>query len=328
VLRVSWLWTHATNLDFGDNYNNPPTTYIWEMATGIVPPTGGASVIGTPQQNTYSTTALGPYDQTTWGGSSMHLKSGWSNDNALQVNYQRLFHHGVAYQISYVFSRALRMSGDASFSTDPDANFPGVLGTLGSMTSPYGTVYSGVAPPARPAGLPAWADYHAMDHFQGYMVDSNVPEQHITFNGVVDLPVGRGKRFLGNANRYLDELVGGFQFAGDGSVVSQVFQPNAGNWGQTDPLTVYKHKHPIVDCRSGVCQKSFMWFNGYLAPTVTTGVAGSVCTANCVSGLPANYVPFQTPIDNTPGTTNYGTNNVVVTLANGKTTTVAYSAAR
>jgi hypothetical protein len=38
-------------------------------------------------------------------------------------------------------------------------------------------------------------------------------------------------------------------------------------------------------------------------------------------------VPYQTPIDNTPGTTNYGTNgnNVTVPLSNGKTTSVAYS---
>src|ERR1700687_4334121 len=80
-----------------------------EMAYGIVPPNGGASVIGTPQQNTYAANATGPYDNTTYGSFTWDVKNGWSNDNALQVNYQRLFHHGSAYQITYVWSKPFRV---------------------------------------------------------------------------------------------------------------------------------------------------------------------------------------------------------------------------
>ena len=36
-------------------------------------------------------------------------------------------------------------------------------------------------------------------------------------------------------------------------------------------------------------------------------------------------MPYQTPIDNTPGTPNYGNNNVTVQLANGSTTQTGYS---
>jgi hypothetical protein len=194
------------------------------------------------------------------------------------------------------------------------------------MSSPYGTIYAGVPPPPRPANLPPWADYHAMDKYQGYGLDAgDGPIHHVTFNGIVDLPFGRGKRFMGNANRFLDELVGGFQIAGDGSVFSTAFQPTSGgNWGATNPVQIYKHRYPILDCRSGVCQHSFMWYNGYLAPTVLPAPLGT-CTVNCVTGVPSNYVPVQTPIDNTPGTTYYGTNDVVVTLANGTQTTIAYA---
>lgn len=333
VLRVSWVWTHGSNLDTVFFFNNHPTTYQWEMATGITPPTGGASVIGTSQQNTYSATATGPYDQTTWGNSKWDAKNGWSNDNAMQLSYERLFHRGIAYQVSYVFSKAMRMGGDVNEGTDtavtntyPVANYPGVLGTAGTMTSPYGLVYSGALPPPRPAGTPVWADYHALDRYENYMLDTTIPTHHVKFNGIVDLPVGRGKRFLGNANGFLNEIVGGFQIAGAGNVVSQAFRPSAGHWGAISPVRVYKHRHPITDCRSGVCEKSYMWFNGYLPPTVTTGVSGSACASNCVSGLPTDYVPMQTPIDNTPGSTYYGTDDVVVTLANGKQTTIPYDA--
>jgi hypothetical protein len=137
---------------------------------------------------------------------------------------------------------------------------------------------------------------------------------------VVDLPFGRGKRFLGSANRLLNELVGGYSIAGDGSIVSEAFQPTGTFWGPTNPIKVYKKKAPITDCRSGVCHGSFEWFNGYLAPTVINAATKGV------SGLPSDYVPYATPINNNPlDTTNYGTNNVKVTLLNGTTQTQGYA---
>jgi hypothetical protein len=335
VLRVSWIWTHSTNLVLQDEYNNHPTSYQWEMAHGTAPPTGGASVIGTSLQNTYSATATGPYDQTTWGGtSSMQTMDGWSNDNLLQVTYQRLFHHGSAYQISYVFSKPMRAGGDTSGfivpKVYPYANFPGALGTVATMTPTYGPVYAGVPPPALPAGAQNWATYHAMDGFQQYQLDNTEPIQHISFNGIIDLPFGRGQRFLGNVNRFVNELVGGFQLAGDGSIVSQVFQanPSPTHWGPVSPVHVYKHRHPIVDCRSGVCQKSYLWYNGYLAPTTTTGVAGSTCTSKCVSGLPADYVPLQAPIDKDPTSAFYGDDDVTISAPGlgAKPVTITYDA--
>lgn len=327
ALRLSYIYTHAKNLPLTNVYNNSLSTYQWEMATGTVPPTGGFSVIGTPLQNTYAATALGPYNQTTWGNSEILTRTGWSNANIAEITYQRLFHRGIAYQVSYEFARNMRAGGDNQGTVPPNeypaADYPGVMGSAGVMSSPYGAVYPGNLPPAPPAGLPVWADYHSMVKYQAYMLDATTPIHHVTFNGIVDLPFGHGKRFFGNSSRWMDELIGGFQIAGAGSVISQTFQPGLTNWGATSPLHVYKHRYSTMDCRSGVCEKSYLWYNGYLAPTVSTG---STCTANCVSGLPADYVPLQAPIDNTPGTTYYGTNNVVVTLANGTQTTIPYDA--
>ena len=330
ALRVSWVFTHAKNLAVADNYNYPLTGFQWELATGTTPPNGGYSVIGTPLQNTYSSTALGPYNQTTWGNSDIVSRTGWSNDNMAQVTYQRLFHHGSAYQINYVFSRAFRVGGDNTGTVPPAeypyADFPGARGSAGVLSTPYGPVFPGVRPPTVPAGQPTWADYHAMLRYQGYQLDNTVPVHHITFNGIYDLPFGRDKRFFGNVNRFVNELIGGFQIAGQGNVLSQLFQTSQIYWGPTSPLHVYKHRYPTMDCRSGVCEKSYLWYNGYLGPTVTTGVAGSVCTANCVSGLPSSYVPVQVPVDNIPGSPYYGTNAVAVTLANGSQTTNNYDA--
>ena len=331
VLRASYLWTHATNLDIALHYNQQPSLYQWEMATGTLQPTGGASVIGTPLQNTYSTTAMGPYDQTTWGNNTWETRAGWSNYNALQLNYQRLFHNGYAYQLTYVFAKALRAGGGqlgGYMNVAPLADFPGVMGTVGSMTSPYGpTLYPGVTPPAPPANTPVWASYHDLIKYEEYQEDNQYPTMHIRFTWIADLPVGRGKRFLGNANRFVNEIIGGFQLAGDGNIFSDLIQPTSQTlWGATSPLKIYKHKHPVIDCTSGVCYKKYLWFNGYQAPSSVAGNSYGTCTANCITGMPADYQPDEAWIDDTPGTTNYETNAVQVTLADGSKQTIDYDA--
>jgi hypothetical protein len=165
--------------------------------------------------------------------------------------------------------------------------------------------------------------WRALNKYENYITDTAIPKTHILFNGIIDLPFGTGKRFLGNSNRFVNELVGGFQIAGDGSVISQDFQVSNANWGPISPLKTYKHGAKITDCRSGTCYPAYLWFNGYISPN-------KINAANGVSGLPSNYAPFQTPIDNSGLLTdkNNGTNNVNITnSATGKTvaTNAAYS---
>jgi hypothetical protein len=328
ALRVTYLYNHSANLDLQDSYNNQPSNYQWEMA-GQPLPTG--TTIGSP---TYAATAEGPYDQTTWGANNYETKNGWANYNAVQVNYQRLYHHGLAYQISYVYGKSMKVGGDdvggasANTSVDPYANYPGALGTKSQMSLlPSSSIpYAGVAPPAPPPGTPVWQDYHAIDQFELSQLDSSVPKLHIKFNGIYDLPIGRGKWLLRNSPRWLNEIVGGFQIAGLGSVVSQVFNPVSTNWGPVAPISVNKRKYPVTDCRSGTCVKGYEWFNGYLSPLVI----GANC-ANapaCVTGLPSSYQPYQTPINNNPANTTYfSTNDVNVTLPGATTPlTVNYDA--
>jgi hypothetical protein len=292
VFRITYLFIHGFNLDQNFQYNNAPSTYVWETATGTTPPTG-----------TYASTATRPYDQTVWGGNVISLKTGWSNNSALQLNYQRSLKHGVAFQIYYVYSRAFRVGGNTFRDNTlyPAANFaPGVL----------------------PSGLDTGTTInpsHALNYYENYHIDTAIPEHRINFNGLVDLPFGKGKRFLHNANRFVNALVGGYQVAYVGQVLSQSFQVAASNWGATSPVQIYGSSVPINDCRSGVCHPEYLWFNGYLSPTVI-GAA-----KNGVSGMPSNYVPYLAPINNTPGTPNFGNNNVTVTLKNGTQVVTGYS---
>lgn len=329
VLRVSWVWTHGTNLDQEYFPNLHPSTYAWELKTGTPLPTG--SVIGS---NQYAATATGPYDQTTWGSIIWDQKSGWSNDNALQVNYQRLYHRGIAYQAFYVWSRPFRVGGNyfRDGLIDPNSAFVSSGVATMSMVQGSSALTAPALPPAPPAGSAPYAYYRSLNSYQNYHLDSAIPLHHVQFNGIVDLPFGRGKKFMGNTSRLLDEIVGGFQLAGDGSVISQDFQPAASNWGPSNPLQVYKHRQKITDCRSGVCHPEYLWFNGYFSPKVIN--ASSKGVSGLPSGYQANQVTspaYSSPLDNDVTTTQFGTNNVQLSspalLASnkGNPVTVAYS---
>jgi hypothetical protein len=160
-----------------------------------------------------------------------------------------------------------------------------------------------------------------MIRYQLYEQDAGTPKLHVKFNGLYDLPVGRGKRMFAHTDRWVNELIGGFQLAGTVNVVSQVFQPSTANFGPTAPLHVYKHKYKINDCTSGTCRDEYLWYNGYISPVVN---ANTGCTANCITGLPADYTPFQTPIDNDPASADFNTDKVAVTLLDGSTATAPY----
>jgi hypothetical protein len=344
AFRMSYVGSKSTNLDISEAYNNTPSVYQWEAQTGAIPPTGGASVLGKTNQNTYSTVATNPYDNRVYGGNTYHTKDGWANYNSLQMNYQRLYHSGSAFQVSYVWAKAMRAGGDAGTAAagqvDADANYPGVLGTAGvvSTISPGVKPYAGVAPPTRPSGLAPWQTWHDMIRFQLYQLDNSIPAHHVKFNGIYDIPVGRGKRFMSNAPKWLNEIVGGFQIAGNGDVVSQSFQPGDGDWGPIAPLKIYKKSKPVRDCSSGVCYNNFLWYNGYIQPQLNpldpnhdnSSVAGkkSSCetVGNCITGLPADFVSYQTSSHNVPSDTNFNTDKVSVALLSGKSATATYDA--
>ena len=327
VLRVSYVYTHGTNLNNSFYYNDHPSNYSWEVQTGMIPPAGTASVVSANNVNT----GEGPYDNLTYGsGNNLIQKSGWSNYNALQANFQKLYHNGSAWQLMGVWSKSMRTGGDfggsAGDQVDPYSSYVNSGPASVSVAPEGGTLIAPNLPPPPPAGFQRWQYYKALNRWENYMIDTNNPWLHIQFNGRIDLPFGTGKRWLGTSGRALNEVVGGWQIAGDGNVTGEEFAINSGNWGPTSQLQVYKH-HAITDCRSGTCLKSIEWFNGYIAPTA---VAGNTCSTGLpnVSGLPAGWAPYQTPIDTICGAPSggkavvdkyFGANDVIMNGVTGQT---------
>ncbi len=332
ALRVSYVYSHGGKLDQYFNYNNHPSNFLWEMQNGKTTPNGGASVIGTSAANTYSTTALGPYDQTTWGGNSLSQKSGWSNDNQLQVSYQKLYHHGIAWQVMYDWQKNLRVGGNWSRDNqvDPYADYgQSGVSTFTAIDALSSLPITPALPPKPPTGTPTWGYYKALNQFENYgVVDTATPRQQLQYNYIVDLPFGRGKRWLGGVNKITNEFVGGYQISGDANLYSSAFTITATNWGPTNPLKTYKHGAPITDCRSGTCYNVNLWWNGYIAPSAVSGNScPGVNAAKEVSGLPSSYAPYQVPLSNNcTDTANYGANNVSIVFP-GATTggSIAYA---
>src|SRR6185369_9355167 len=72
------------------------------------------------------------------------------------------------------------------------------------------------APGVIPKGMDVGTKFEPSREFnrwQNYRPDTSIPLHRVSFNGLVDVPFGKGRHFLRNSNRVLDALIGGYQIA-------------------------------------------------------------------------------------------------------------------
>ena len=298
VLRAGFIGTRGRNLEMMELFNrNPVSNYVWYVNTGLPLPSG-----------TFANTARRSYDQTVYGDIRVYSKFGYSNFTGVQLEAERRFSKGMAFQFFYLLSNS--MSTGATPSQGGDF-------TVNGIDQP-----DRFLPGAYPSSV---AD---RERFYRYSRDGDIPKHHIRFNYLYDLPLGRGKKLFGNVGKKADRLVGGWQIAGYGSTNSRWFALPATNWGSFSPVKKYGLV-PINDCRGGACFAGYMYYNGYLPATVIADSSGR-CAASataCVFGLPSGYVPVSGPINPAVigGDANYNnTNNVLVPLKNGTNQLVAF----
>jgi hypothetical protein len=313
VLRISWVYDHGSNLDQYAYFDTAPSTYVWIAQNGTAFPS--------------SSYLAGTYNRTFWNPSQFieDQRGGWSTDNALQANFEHQYKNGWAFQMFYVYSMAFRVGGN----TFRD-----------STIDPIGDYLPNTFPGQ--ASLASWATPKWLDRFENYERDTAIPQHRVRANGIYDLPFGRNKRLLGHVNRFLDEIVGGYQLAGDMNLNSQYFSVTSSNWGGANSYNegsiskvhLYgKKQYPVTDCTSGTCLKGYQLFNGFINPLQLS----DPCGASPYSGIQTKDQPYETPINMTPGTvtcngtaiqasnSNYLNNNVPVTLSNGTTVQTGYS---
>ena len=302
LLRVGYIGNHSSHLEQVFQYNNTTPAYIWYVTTGQPLPTGALSSTGTQ-----------PYDKGAYSRVEMWQNSGWGNSNGIQLELERRFSKGFGYQVFYVLDNALAAGGQ------------GFSGT--SVIPEVNQFLPGTVP----------ADLNQRNAFLNYQRDTSIPKHRVRWNWIADLPVGKGKKILGNANGVLDRLIGGWQVAGLGSLRSTYFTLPAGDFPTGVPLQVYGYKYPIQNCTSGTCFPAYLWYNGYI-PSNRINSVDANGKPNGYEGIPADYKPAVSPLipygstanpPNAPAGTNvssfWGSNTVWVPLANGTVTRTSWA---
>jgi Carboxypeptidase regulatory-like domain len=294
VARVSYIGNHGAKLPSWYYFNEIPSDYIWFTTTGMPKPTGE-----------YANVAARPYDQQVYGSIREYGHEGWSNYNGLQLELERRYSRGLAFQVFYNLHNVLATStqgepGDATVVPEVNQFLPGTVPT----------------------------DLKARNRFLNYQRDvggdSAFPKHKVGWNWIVDLPIGRGKRFAGNARGIVEKLFGGWQVAGLGALNSTYFTLPTSIYPTGLPVQTYGYQYPIQDCRSGSCRPGYLFWNGYI-PAHQINSRDANGNPNGVMGVPADYKPAgqplipwpQKPDPNDPMYDFYGTNTVWVPLKNG-----------
>jgi len=299
IVRVVYQGSHTTRILQVHTLNSQPPSNVWYVSTGQPIPTGVASAL-------YGR----PYDSTTYGTLSPYYPTGYMNEDGMQFILERRYRKGFSYQIFYTVTNAF---GDVGAQ-----NSSQWIG--GDNTIPAANQYL-------PGTVPQ--DDMARDRLLNYKRDTSIPKHEVRWNFLVDLPFGKGKPVLGNAGRVLNQLVGGWQLAGTGTLTSRYFSLPTSIWPNGNPVQVYGKKYKIQDCTSGVCYPAYLYFNGYL-PADLINSHNAAGQPNGYEGVPADYKPAATPLipwgstalpANAPANTNisayWDTNTIWVPLQNG-----------
>ncbi len=180
-----------------------------------------------------------PYPQ--YSSISAWEPDGISNYNALQLSIEKRFARGLMFNASYTYSRALDMGGGGnSASAESRSNVQNPR----DVRAEYGL-----------------ADFNFSHRF--------------TFYGVYDLPFGKGRQFLSNANGLLNGIVGGWQ-------ADSIFQAQTGPPGTPTMATSTSNtgttQYPNRICNGALSTPTaHMWYSTscYVAPPIYTfGNAG------------------------------------------------------
>jgi hypothetical protein len=263
VLRAGYVGNHGANQMQIFSYNDATPAYIWYDTRRTALPTGRFSGVATR-----------PFDNTVYGPLVEYRKSGWSNYQGAQIELERRYSQGAAFQFSYVLSNAMR-AGDQAGGSGYTSTVPALNQFL-------------------PGTVPE--DYDERNRFLNYRRDISIPKHRVRWNWIVDLPFGRGKLLGRNARGVVEKLIGGWQIAGLGTLASSYATIDTTDWNLTgQAIQEYGYKHPIEDCRSGTCYPGYLWWNGYIPANRINSVDANG-RPNGVMGVPADYKPAVTPL--------------------------------
>jgi Carboxypeptidase regulatory-like domain/TonB dependent receptor len=293
VLKLSYTGNHGSNLQQNWDFNAPLSRYNYQAQNGVLAPTLAYQRQFNP-------------NWTMTGADGVLRHNGYSNGNSIQAVLERRLSNGFSFQFFYTFARALTTndSGGTSFGGAGGINAVATgLGDQGGGTS------GSVPAVGELLGAPNISDDARLRLL--YTNSSQVPPHRFTWTGVYQLPVGRNKKYLANANRGVDALVGGWQLAFSGTWASGFWMGNSASEYQFKNPSLSGSQHLKMNIFG---QNQMLWFAGDFDPTQAAGVNASKLQAlvpvnredRSIHPLGSNFDNFlpQTLADGTAVTTN------------------------
>ncbi len=245
ALRVSYIGEHGRDLEQKFALNNREAEYNYVLRTRLAPPSNRDLLRANPN----------------WNVANAVNRTGYSNTHSGQIELERRFSKGLAFQWFYVFTSSL---------TTTDA---------GGFTSGNTGINSGGGGGQVPENIQLFGNPNLSFDERlrlAYFRSTEIPPHRIRYNAIYDLPFGRGKVFGGNASRPLDLLIGGWQIAG------------IGDWKSGNRMSVAAGLYQFGDVRLNADERveitifglrQRLWFRGDFNPASATNVTGGNLTA-------------------------------------------------
>ncbi len=264
ALRLSYIGDRGRNLEQKFAINAVESELNYQARTGLIRPAV------TDQRR------INP----NWNFNAAN-HTGFANTHSLQAEVERRYANGLAFQWFYVFTHSMTTTDEGGFSSGN-----------GSINSTNGI--SQVPENIQLLGAPnlSYEDRIRL----GYQNSTNIPPQHIRFNGIYDLPFGRGKHFGRDSKGVVNHVIGGWQIATIGDW-------RGGNW-----LSVgaggYLFGDPTMDANQRLLmtfngRPQRLWFKGDFDPRLATNVDQTALQGLVPVDRAARvYHPIGTAFDN------------------------------
>jgi hypothetical protein len=254
-LRMSYIGTFGQNLEQQFAVDPQEPRFNYAVRTGQVPPSKSA--------------LLAP--QPAWSIIGLN-HTGYSHDHSAQIELHRKFANGMSFQWFYTYVRALTTTDPSGFS-DGNTSING-----GGGSGKFGGGGGGATVPEniQLLGEPNLSYQQRLRLV--YFNNTTIPPHHMTFNGIYDLPFGRGKHFARNVSAPLNYVIGGWQVATIGSWNSGLWMGVNNTLVQTGNVRIPASKRATLN-QPGSSDRYRQWFAGNFNIANATNVQGTLTPA-------------------------------------------------
>jgi hypothetical protein len=242
AVRLSYIGNHGSSLEQRWRWNDRESEWNYQARTGLMRPSD-------PDLRRIN---------SDWrsGCCQAPIKhNGFSNAQSAQIEVERRYSNGLAFQWFYTYAHAMTTNDTGGFSYG------------GSNINATGSRQMAVPETKVMFGNPSMTEDQRLR--LAYYNAATIPAHRIRWNGIWDVPFGRGKKFGGNVGKGLDAVIGGWQIAFIGSWRSGMWSSVSGGRYLFGDPTLNADERLEMDIFG---HRQRLWFRGDFDPTLASGV--------------------------------------------------------